>query len=243
MTSDDKDDLWRDFPKDGDGIRGAVCDRGRLPRVLDRAANNDAATLKRFADGQIAPESAVTTDGHAGYNAASLGARPHEGIVQTKAERASNDVVQACHWSLSNLKRWLLGTHAGAVSDKHLQAYLDEFAFRYHRRKTKGVGRRDKGHLGWLSDPAGRNACEPQAGLETLFVVDADPAAYRGRQHGTGKQSTGVPPVLVRRGNGHGTLEGHCGSSGETRAGWSFGSNAGSAGGLNRADFFGGWLF
>ena len=50
-------------------------------------------------------------------------------------------MVQACHWSTSNLKRWLLGTHAGAVSDKHLQAYLDEFAFRYNRRKTKGVGR------------------------------------------------------------------------------------------------------
>ena len=32
-------------------------------------------------------------------------------------------------------------THAGAVRDKHLQAYLDEFAFRHNRRKTKGVGR------------------------------------------------------------------------------------------------------
>ena len=39
------------------------------------------------------------------------------------------------------MKRWLLGTHHGAVSAKHLQAYLDEFAFRYNRRKTKGVGR------------------------------------------------------------------------------------------------------
>jgi transposase-like protein len=108
---------------------------------LAHAANNDAATCKRFADGQIAPQSAVTTDGHAGYNAASLGARPHEGIVQTKAERASSDVVQACHRTVSNLKRWLLGTHAGAVSAKHLQAYLDEFAFRHNRRKTKGVAR------------------------------------------------------------------------------------------------------
>ena len=39
------------------------------------------------------------------------------------------------------MKRWLLGTHAGAVQSKHLQAYLDEFVFRYNRRKTKGVGR------------------------------------------------------------------------------------------------------
>jgi len=39
------------------------------------------------------------------------------------------------------LKRWLLGTHAGAMRRKHLQAYLDEFAFRHNRRKTNGVAR------------------------------------------------------------------------------------------------------
>ena len=50
-------------------------------------------------------------------------------------------MVRTCHWAISNLKRWLLCNHAGAVGDKHLQAYLDEYAFRYNRRKTKGVGR------------------------------------------------------------------------------------------------------
>jgi hypothetical protein len=38
-------------------------------------------------------------------------------------------------------KRWLLGTHAGAVAPKHLQAYLDEYTFRHNRRRTKGGGR------------------------------------------------------------------------------------------------------
>ena len=61
--------------------------------------------------------------------------------MQTKAERRENDAVQGCHWTISLLKRWLLGTHAGAVRAKHLQAYLDEFAFRHNRRKTNGVGR------------------------------------------------------------------------------------------------------
>ncbi len=41
----------------------------------------------------------------------------------------------------SSLKRWLMGTHAGAVRRKHLQAYLDEFAFRHNRRKTNGIVR------------------------------------------------------------------------------------------------------
>ena len=108
---------------------------------LAHADNNDAGTLKSFADGQIAPDASTVTDGHAGYNAKSLGTRPHEAVVQTKVERRLGDAVQDCHRTISLMKRWLLGTHAGAVAPKHLQAYLDEFAFRHNRRKTKGVGR------------------------------------------------------------------------------------------------------
>jgi transposase-like protein len=108
---------------------------------LAHAETNDKATLKRFADGQIAPDARVVTDGLASYDADSLGDRPHEAKVQTKAERRENDAVQSCHWTISLLKRWLLGTHAGAVAPKHLQAYLDEYAFRHNRRRTNGVGR------------------------------------------------------------------------------------------------------
>ena len=108
---------------------------------LAHAENNDKDTCKRFADGQIAADARVVTDGHAGYDKTSLGKRHHERKVQTKSERRENDAVQSCHWTISLLKRWLLGTHAGAVRDKHLQAYLDEFAFRHNRRKTNGVGR------------------------------------------------------------------------------------------------------
>ena len=107
---------------------------------LAHAENNDAATCKRFADGQIAADARVVTDGHAGYSQRSLGKRPHDAIVQTKAQRRESDAVQSCHWTISLLKRWLLGTHAGAVRHKHLQAYLDEFAFRHNRRKTNSSG-------------------------------------------------------------------------------------------------------
>jgi Zn ribbon nucleic-acid-binding protein len=108
---------------------------------LAHAENNDAGTLKRFADGEIATDTHIVTDGHAGYSEKSLDERPHEAIVQTKTERRESDAVQGCHWAISLVKRWLLGTHAGAVKPKHLQAYLDEFAFRHNRRKTNGVGR------------------------------------------------------------------------------------------------------
>jgi transposase-like protein len=108
---------------------------------LAHAETNDKATLKRFADGQVAPDARVTTDGLASYDRESLGERPHEAKVQTTAERRQGDAIQVCHWTISLLKRWLLGTHAGAVGRKHLQAYLDEYAFRHNRRRTNGVGR------------------------------------------------------------------------------------------------------
>ena len=108
---------------------------------LAHVENNDEGTLKRFADGQITADAHVVTDGLASYNENSLENRPHDMVVQTKAERRERDALQGCHWTISLLKRWLIGTHAGAVRDKHLQAYLDEFTFRHNRRKTNGVGR------------------------------------------------------------------------------------------------------
>ena len=108
---------------------------------LAHADNNDKDTLKQFADAEIAADARVVTDGHAGYDAKSLGTREHEATVQTKQEKREADVVQGCHWATSLLKRWMMGTHACAMKPKHLQGYLDEFAFRYNRRKTKGVGR------------------------------------------------------------------------------------------------------
>ena len=70
-----------------------------------------------------------------------LGHEDHDMIVETKAERRENDTLQACHWAISLLKRWLLCTQAGAVREKHLQASLDEFVFCYNRRNTVGVRR------------------------------------------------------------------------------------------------------
>jgi hypothetical protein len=102
---------------------------GRLR--LAHAETNDEATLERFADGQIETQAHVVTDGHAGYNSESLGERPHDRRVQTKGERRENDAVQSCDWTIWLLKRWLMGTHPGAVSP----------AFRHNRSKTKGVGR------------------------------------------------------------------------------------------------------
>ena len=45
------------------------------------------------------------------------------------------------HRVISLLKRWLMGTHQGAVSHKHLHYYLDEFTFHFNRRRSKSRGK------------------------------------------------------------------------------------------------------
>ena len=50
--------------------------------------------------------------------------------------------LPAIHLVFGLAKRWLLGTHHGAVSTKHLQAYLDEYVFRFNRRTAKSISHR-----------------------------------------------------------------------------------------------------
>ena len=49
-------------------------------------------------------------------------------------------VLPGVHHVASLVKRWLLGTHQGAVAGDHLQAYLDEFAFRFNRSRSEFRG-------------------------------------------------------------------------------------------------------
>ncbi len=89
--------------------------------------------LSAFVHTTIETGSTVITDGLTSYG--SLGQEGYHHVVQlpTKGE-SEESVLPHLHIAFSNLKTWLLGTHHGAVSKKHLQAYLSEFAFRYNRR-------------------------------------------------------------------------------------------------------------
>ena len=56
------------------------------------------------------------------------------------AARYSGELLPAVHRVASLAKRWLLGTHQGAVDDSHLPGYLSEFAFRFNRRRSRSRG-------------------------------------------------------------------------------------------------------
>lgn len=103
--------------------------RVRLSVVPDRSAKS----LVGFIESAVVPGATIITDDWSGY--ATLGKR---GYLHTAvAERGDMDVAESflpiIHLVFSNLKTWLRGTHHG-VSPQHLQAYLNEFTFRFNRR-------------------------------------------------------------------------------------------------------------
>jgi hypothetical protein len=68
------------------------------------------------------------------------GARPT--LFQVRGlEKSASDLMPRVHRVVSLLKRWLIGTHQGAVGRKHLDYYLDEFTFRFNRRRFKSRGK------------------------------------------------------------------------------------------------------
>lgn len=118
-------------------VVGAVEDRGESAgRVrLRLIPNAKGATLEKFVKENVEPGSEVRTDGWAGYNGLiSLGYLHMPSIEGTPAR--ATVILPHVHRVFANLKTWILGTHHGAISHQHLQAYLNEFTFRYNRRGT-----------------------------------------------------------------------------------------------------------
>ena len=118
--------------------RGRRLGRLRLQSVADASAES----LKGFLTANVAPAAAVTTDGWQGYAGLGQAGYDHEAI---NLRTSWGDAVQhlpAIHLVFGLAKRWLLGTHHGAVRPKHLQAHLDEHVFRFNRRTAKSIGHR-----------------------------------------------------------------------------------------------------
>ncbi len=62
-------------------------------------------------------------------------------LLKEQDKNAPSRLLPRVHRVASLLKRWLLGTHQGAVSPAHLDYYLDEFTFRFNRRKSRSPGK------------------------------------------------------------------------------------------------------
>ena len=86
----------------------------------------------------VEPGSTVRTDGWRGYNGLSELGYKHT-VVRKNPDLGKN-LLPLANRIASLLKRWLLGTHQGAVEHSHLEYYLDEYTFRFNRRTSKSRG-------------------------------------------------------------------------------------------------------
>ena len=115
--------------EDGGGIG-----RIRLRHIPDLSQ----ASLHGFIAQTIEPGSTVRTDGLNAY--LGLEGYTHDRRVQRRQLQGEH-LLPRVHRVVSLLKRWLLGTHQGAIGQEHLDYYLDEFTFRFNRRKSASRGK------------------------------------------------------------------------------------------------------
>ena len=116
-------------------VVGAVEARGRGSGRVRLAVVGDlsAASLVPFVEAAVEPGGTVLTDGWQGY--APLRERYDHRPSTVGDARNASKLLPRVHRTFSNLKTWLKGTHHG-VSGKHLPHYVDEFVFRFNRRRT-----------------------------------------------------------------------------------------------------------
>jgi transposase-like protein len=117
---------------DGDGIG-----RIRMRRIRDASAQS----LHAFVKDAIEPGSTLRTDGWEGYEGLKDAGYKHKVRVISGSGKTASVLLPRVHRIASLVKRWLLGTHQGAVSRDHLDYYLDEFTFRFNRRTSRHRGK------------------------------------------------------------------------------------------------------
>jgi transposase-like protein len=100
-----------------------------------------AASLVPFLQDSVEPGSVIHTDGWLGYLPVESKGYRHEVTVLKGKNKPPSELMPRVHLAISLLKRWLMETHQGAVSHKHLDYYLDEFTFRFNRRRSKNRGK------------------------------------------------------------------------------------------------------
>ena len=118
--------------------RGRRLGRLRLAVVPDVSARS----LEGFLAAAVAKPATVATDGWSGYGGLAAKGYAHEPLTLAASWGDAALRLPAIHLVFGLAKRWLLGTHHGAVSAKHLPAYLDEFVFRFNRRTARSISHR-----------------------------------------------------------------------------------------------------
>jgi hypothetical protein len=106
---------------------------------LNQYEDASSDSLDDAVENIVSKGSWIRTDGWRGYS--HMGSIGYKHQIARPGFNIGEDLLPNCHLVASLLKRWLLGTHQGAVSHEHLEYYLDEFTFRFNRRKSTHRGK------------------------------------------------------------------------------------------------------
>jgi len=107
---------------------------------LRRVPNASERYLLPFVQDSIEPGSLVRTDGSFAYRSLPEYGYPRHRIVHVGSDDPAHVTMPGVHRIAALLKRWLLGTHQGAVRSRQLDSYLDEYTFRFNRRTSRSRG-------------------------------------------------------------------------------------------------------
>lgn len=102
--------------------------------------NANATSLRDFLAANVEPGSRVITDGWSSYPPAARDLYEHAATSVAASGLEAHEVLPAVHRVFSLVKRWLMGTMQGSVSPEHVQAYFDEWVFRFNRRHSRSRG-------------------------------------------------------------------------------------------------------
>ena len=125
------------------GGQGRITRHSVIPRPCECFLSSDvsAASLHAFVQEAVAANSGIHTDGWPGYSGLDARGYHHHVTVLRGRTASPSELLPRVHRVVSLLKRWLLGTHQGAISHAHLDYYLDEFTFRFNRRRSRHRGK------------------------------------------------------------------------------------------------------
>ncbi len=140
------------------GPEPGIAGRGALGKVLFAAAveretprsfgrvrvgvikDASAPSLRQFLIDNVEPGARVITDGWPSYPPATEGLYTLQATNVSESGKEAHELLPGTHLVFSLVKRWVLGTLQGSVSPEHLQAYFDEWVFRFNRRRSRSRG-------------------------------------------------------------------------------------------------------
>lgn len=118
-----------------------VVDEKQFGRVrMQVIPDVSAASLGPFVKSVITPGATVITDAWSGYTERDMASYDHVILNLSSSSDPAHVSLPGPHRVISLVKRWLLGTYQGAVAGAQLPYYLDEFTFRFNRRRSRARG-------------------------------------------------------------------------------------------------------